>query len=114
MLSPLCRATLAGLALSLLAGCASLAEKAGNRFAANLSAAMLEHDDPAMVEAATPSYLLLLDALVRQNPDSAAFRQAAANLNAAYAGAFVKDPPARRRPHRQGPGLCHRSGLPGA
>ncbi len=91
MLSPVCRATLAGLALSLLAGCASLAEKAGNRFAANLSAAMLEHDDPAMVEAATPSYLLLLDALVRQNPDSAAFRQAAATLNSAYAGAFVKD-----------------------
>ncbi|MDP2228486.1 MAG: TRAP transporter TatT component family protein [Moraxellaceae bacterium] len=76
----------------LLGGCGALAEKAGTRFANNLSAAMLEHDDPEMVAAATPSYLLLLDALVRQSPDSVAFRQAAATLNSAYAGAFVKDP----------------------
>jgi hypothetical protein len=33
----------------------------------------------------------LLDALVLQKPESAAFRQAAASLNGAYAGAFVKD-----------------------
>lgn len=62
------------------------------RFAGNLSGAMMDSDDPAVVEAGSASYLLLLDALVRQEPDSAAFRQAAAGLNSAYAGAFVKDP----------------------
>lgn len=75
-----------------LSGCSGLVEKAGNRFAANLSAAMLDNEDPAIVEAGTASYLLLLDALVRQEPESPAFRQAAASLNSAYAGAFVKDP----------------------
>lgn len=80
-------AALFGLALA-LAGCGGMA----TRFAGNLSSAMMDNDDPAVVEAGSASYLLLLDALVRQEPDSAAFRQAAANLNAAYAGAFVKDP----------------------
>lgn len=75
-----------------LSGCSGLVEQTGNRFAANLSSAMLDNDDPAIVEAGTASYLLLLDALVRQEPASPAFRQAAASLNSAYAGAFVKDP----------------------
>jgi hypothetical protein len=80
-------AALLGLAV-LLGGCGSMA----TRFAGNLSAAMMDNDDPAIVEAGSASYLLLLDALVRQEPDSPAFRQAAASLNSAYAGAFVKDP----------------------
>lgn len=71
-----------------LGGCGSMA----SRFAGNLSTAMMDSDDPAVVEAGAASYLLLLDALVRQEPDSASFRQAAAGLNSAYAGAFVKDP----------------------
>lgn len=80
---------LALLALALLlGGCGGMAQ----RFAGNLSAAMMDNDDPAVVEAGSASYLLLLDALVRQEPDSPAFRQAAASLNSAYAGAFVKDP----------------------
>lgn len=72
----------------LLGGCGGLAQ----RFAGNLSAAMMDNDDPAVVAAGSPSYLLLLDALVRQEPGSASYRQAAATLNSAYAGAFVKDP----------------------
>lgn len=75
-----------------LAGCGGLFEETGKRFASNLSSAMMDSDDPAIVEAGSASYLLLLDALVRQEPGSAAFRQAAASLNSAYAGAFVKDP----------------------
>ncbi|HEX4870586.1 MAG TPA: TRAP transporter TatT component family protein [Moraxellaceae bacterium] len=78
---------LLGLGLA-LAGCGGMA----TRFAGNLSAAMMDNDDPALVEAGSASYLLLLDALVRQEPDSVAFRQAAASLNSAYAGAFVRDP----------------------
>lgn len=78
---------LLGLAL-LLGGCGGMA----TRFAGNLSSAMMDNDDPAVVAAGSASYLLLLDALVRQDPDSAAYRQAAASLNSAYAGAFVKDP----------------------
>lgn len=81
-------AALLVLLATLLSGCAGL----GQRFAGNLGAAVLDNDDPALVQTAVPSYLLLLDALVRQDPDSAAFKQAAATLNSAYAGAFVKEP----------------------
>jgi hypothetical protein len=89
------RPLLAFISLSLalsLAGCGGLVAGVGNRFANNLSAAVADNDDPAIVEAGSASYLLLLDALVRQKPESPAFRQAAAALNSAYAGAFVKDP----------------------
>lgn len=75
-----------------LSGCGGLFEETGRRFAGNLTAAMMDSDDPATVEAGSASYLLTLDALVRQQPDSPAFRQAAAALNSAYVGAFVKDP----------------------
>lgn len=80
-----------------LSGCGSMVQKAGQRFAGNLSAAMLDNDDPATVASGAPSYLLLLDAMVRQNPDSAGYRRAAADLNSAYAGAFVKDTPRAAR-----------------
>lgn len=83
------RRLVAVLALAvLLGGCGGMTQ----RFAGNLSAAMMDNDDPALVAAGSASYLLLLDALVRQEPDSPVFRQAAASLNSAYAGAFVKDP----------------------
>lgn len=72
----------------LLGGCGGMAQ----RFAGNLSAAMMDNDDLAVVESGSASYLLLLDALVRQDPESPGYRQAAASLNSAYAGAFVKDP----------------------
>lgn len=75
-----------------LSGCGSLLEKGGSRFANNLSAAVLNNDDPAIVEAGLPSYLLMMDALVLQQPKSGMIRQSAASLNSAYAGAFVKDP----------------------
>ncbi len=75
-----------------LAGCGGLFEETGKRFAANLSSAIADNDDPEIVKAGSASYLLLLDALVRQEPESPAFRQAAAALNSAYAGAFVKEP----------------------
>lgn len=73
--------------LVVVSGCSGVVD----RFANNLSSAMMDNNDPATVEAGAASYLLLLDALVLQEPESAAFRQAAASLNSAYAGAFVKD-----------------------
>ncbi|MDI1300913.1 MAG: TRAP transporter TatT component family protein [bacterium] len=75
-----------------LDGCGGLYKEAGRRFAGNLTSAMTDNDDPAIVEAGSATYLLLLDALVRQEPGNPVFRQAAAALNSAYAGAFVKDP----------------------
>lgn len=78
-------------ALLVLSGCASILEKKSQHFANSFSSAVLESDDPVMIEQGIPSYLLLLDALVKNNPEQTALWSAAANLNSAYASSFIKD-----------------------
>ena len=80
------------LALLLLSGCASLVERASDRVAGNLSAGVLNHDDPQTVAAGLPAYLLMLDGLIEGNPQSAATLRSAARLYSAYAGNFVDAP----------------------
>lgn len=86
------RIAAAWLCAACLAGCASLAQKAADDFAANLGKAVLDQDDPATVRDGLPAYLLLLDAMVAGNPRSAGANRAAADLYASYAGSFVSDP----------------------
>lgn len=89
-----CRALtrLIGGLLSLsLAGCASLRGAAVSGFADGLSAAILNEEDPALVRDATPSYLILLDALIESDPDNPRYLSTAAQLYAAYGIAFVAD-----------------------
>lgn len=75
----------------LLAGCASIVSSATGRLASDLSAAILEQNDPETVEAGAPAYLLLIDGLIRDNPKSEDLLRAGAKLYNAYAGVFVKD-----------------------
>ena len=64
------------IAIFCLSGCSSILEKKGQHFANSFSSAILESDDPVMIEQGIPSYLLLLDALVKNNPDQTALWQA--------------------------------------
>ena len=75
-----------------LGGCASIAQRAADNFATNLGKAVLDQDDPATVRDGLPAYLLLLDAMVQGDPQSAGSLRAAADLYASYAGSFVSDP----------------------
>jgi hypothetical protein len=77
--------------LLLLAGGLAACGGLGGRLANSLSQAVLNNDDPAMVEAGLPAYLITLDALVRDDPDNGDIKLAAAELNSAYASAFVHD-----------------------
>jgi hypothetical protein len=103
LLPPACRrfVRLAALAAAavVLAGCAAMAEKAGQRFADDLGTAILASDDPATVRDALPAYLLLLDALLVDHGDGDAGKRdllfAAAELNGAYAGNFTEGDAAR-------------------
>lgn len=76
---------------ALLVSCASLVERAGERFADNLGRGLANHDDPATVAAALPAYLVLLDGLIEGDPESAAMLLAGARLYGAYGGTFVED-----------------------
>jgi hypothetical protein len=76
-------------------GCASLVQKAGDRFADNFGKALLDSDDPATVRDGLPAYLLLLDSMIAgQKPGergNAPLLFAAAKLDSAYAGNFTDD-----------------------
>ena len=65
----------------------------GGKAADTLAAAILNQDDPALVESGVPAYLLLLDGLISQSPDSAALLSAGAQLFALYGSRFA--PPER-------------------
>jgi hypothetical protein len=86
------RALAAILCAAQLSGCASMAQSAASDFAANLSAAILNQDDPELVGDSLPAYLVILDSLAAAPDASGDVLGAAARLYAAYAVVFVTDP----------------------
>jgi len=81
------------LAAFLLAGCAP---NATERMAGHLSMAMLNQNDPEIVRAGAPAYLLLIDSLIAEEPDNTGLLLAGARLYGAYAAGLVEEG-ARRR-----------------
>jgi len=79
-----------GVAALLAASCANLI---GGKAADTLSAAILNQDDPALIESGVPAYLLLIDGLISQSPDNVALLSAGAQLFALYGSRFA--PPDR-------------------
>ncbi len=73
------------------AGCGSLVSSAASGFADNLSTAVLNQTDPAIVRDGMPSYLLLLDSFIEGDPENTQLLGAAAEMYAAYGSVFVSD-----------------------
>ncbi|HAL41805.1 MAG TPA: hypothetical protein DCP57_05115 [Gammaproteobacteria bacterium] len=87
--------------LLLSSGCASMLGSVTQGFASNLSDAILNSDDPAMVRDGAPAYLILIDSLVSGSPDNAALLAQSAELHSAYAGAFVADAERAKKLHEK-------------
>ena len=64
-------------------GCASITQ--------DFSDALLENPDPETVETGLPTYLLLLDGIIHNDPDDEDKLMAGAELYSVYAGTFAKD-----------------------
>ena len=80
------------LSASLLSsGCATLVSNAATSFGNNLTGAILNQDDPELVRAGMPSYILLLDSFLQGNPDSPALLSSAASMYASYGAVFADD-----------------------
>jgi len=62
------------------------------RMADNLGDAILSQNDPKIVAAGIPGYLIMLDSLVMGSPDDPALLSASAGLYSAYATLFVEEP----------------------
>jgi hypothetical protein len=75
----------------LFSACSTIISSTTSRLADNLSYAFENSTDTAVVEEALPAYLLMMDALIKDNPDNASLLRTAAKLNASYADVFVKE-----------------------
>ncbi len=58
----------------------------------SLSSAILDQNDPKTVRDGAPAYLLLVDGLIRDDPNNVQLLIMGAKLYATYAGVFVDDP----------------------
>lgn len=74
--------------LLITSGCMSMIS---NSMSKTLSNAILNQDDPALVRDGAPAYLLLIDGLIMDSPDSQGLLVAGAKLNGAYASIFADD-----------------------
>lgn len=73
-------------------GCVgNMVDQVTSSLATDLSDAILDSADPAVVRDGAPAYLIMLDALLRRGADNADLLRAAASLNGAYSTAFVTD-----------------------
>ena len=91
------------------AGCAALARPAASRFAADLSAAIQNQNDPEIVRDGAPAYLLALDGLIDGAPDDTGLLLAGAQLYGAYAAAFVDDATRQRKLSSRALGYARRA-----
>lgn len=84
------------LLLVLLAGCSAITSSLTGGFSRDLSSAVLDSDDPDTVGQALPTYLLTVDALLKDS-ESADLFWSGAKLNSSYAGQFVSNPQQKQR-----------------
>ena len=75
----------------LSSGCATLVSNAATSFGKNLSSAILNQDDPELVRAGMPSYILLLDSFLQGDTDNPALLSSAASMYASYGAVFADD-----------------------
>ncbi|GJM10052.1 MAG: hypothetical protein DHS20C11_23280 [Lysobacteraceae bacterium] len=72
-------------------GCTTVINTATSGLGESLTAGILNQSDPEIVRSGAPAYLLLVDGLIRKNPDNVALLLAGAQLYGAYSSAFVDD-----------------------
>ena len=88
----LMRKILVIVAMSLLSsGCTILVSNAASSFSENLGAAVLNQDDPELVQDGLPTLMLTLDSMIEGSPDNPQLLAAGANLYAIYGGLFDID-----------------------
>ena len=80
-----------------LSGCGQLVANAKKDFADDLSATMLEQNDPETVKQAVPAYLILVSSMIKGDPDNVELLMSGSQLYGAYASVFVEDRERQKR-----------------
>ncbi|MEX2499156.1 MAG: TRAP transporter TatT component family protein [Wenzhouxiangellaceae bacterium] len=80
-----------------LGGCGVLIDRATDNFARDLEQAVVNYDEPLVVERGMPAFLLILEARRQGNPDDAELLVNLASMTGTYASLFVEDSESARR-----------------
>ena len=92
-----------------LSGCAIVVSSAASGLTASISDSVLNQDDPETAKAALPTFMVLLDGMVRDNPDDPDLLSSGATLYASYGAIFADDPVRAERLTSRARGYAHRS-----
>ena len=74
-----------------LSGCASLISSAASGMTDDISASVLNQDDPETAKAALPTFMVLIDGMIRDNPRDPDLLASGATLYASYGAIFADD-----------------------
>lgn len=80
-----------------LTACGQLISSAKQEFAQDLSATVLEQDDPETVRQAVPAYLILVSSMIRGDPENVELLLSGSRLYGSYASVFVEDKARRQK-----------------
>ncbi len=85
------QALLIGVCAYFLGGCAIVVSSAASGLAESVSDSVLNQDDPETARAALPTFMVLIDGMIRDNPDDPALLASGATLYASYGAIFAGD-----------------------
>ncbi len=95
------RALITGLALvaflGVAQGCSNIVASQTSKLADDISSAIYDSNDVETVGESIPTFLVLIDSMIKGNPDSADLLKSGAQLNDAYAGVFITEPERRSK-----------------
>ncbi len=74
-----------------LTGCGTIINSAVDNMAGNMAAAITDNNDLATVKEGGPAFLLLMDGMIRSNPDNVPMLITGATVYSAYSGVFFPE-----------------------
>lgn len=84
-------ALLIGVVALSLSGCATVMSSAASGLTDSISASILNQDDPETAKAALPTFMVLIDGFINDNPDDPDILASGATLYASYGAIFAED-----------------------
>ena len=85
------QALLIGVAAFLMSGCAIIVSSAASGLSDSISTSVLNQDDPETAKAALPTFMVLIDGMIRDNPGDPALLASGATLYASYGAIFADE-----------------------
>ncbi len=92
-----------------ITNCSFFISSTTEKLANNLSAAILEQDDPETVKYGAPAYLIMIDGLITDDPTNENLLLSGAKLYTSYASAFIEDPDRAKRLANKAWGFAQRA-----